>query len=323
MFFDARKDYFSILGIVQTTDPSQIKLAYRKQAKRYHPDRCRLPNAKERFQEIREAYEVLTESLDDYIHAYQSFNGFSSQSTSGFSQRQSQQNYQYHRSHNTQRNSHRRNKKPPKSSGFEQHFYQHHHGSGSPIRGKDKRLTFPVTLRYALTLLKQGSFKLPLAKKEIPFNRQALLGQEFYFAEQGYPGLYGGASGDLYIRFQLLEKDDRYWLDDENVYMVVNVYTWTQGLKQIIVDSAFGLLRVKLPANWQSLRYLRLKGKGLPRDGLLPPTDLYLKLNPVVEDSPSSSAASEPSEKNGSTPHSHSGEASDQGASHLPSTFTQ
>ncbi len=68
--YDASKDYFALLGVHQQACEKTIKQAYRKMARRYHPDVSKIHNATEKFQEISEAYEVLTKFRDAYWRDY-------------------------------------------------------------------------------------------------------------------------------------------------------------------------------------------------------------------------------------------------------------
>jgi len=64
--YDISKDYFALLGVHHQACEKTIKQAYRKMARRYHPDVSKIHNATEKFQEIAEAYEVLTRFRDAY-----------------------------------------------------------------------------------------------------------------------------------------------------------------------------------------------------------------------------------------------------------------
>ena len=56
------KDYYKILGVSRSADENEIKKAYRKMALKYHPDKNKHPGAEDKFKEVAEAYEVLTDS---------------------------------------------------------------------------------------------------------------------------------------------------------------------------------------------------------------------------------------------------------------------
>ncbi len=72
---DYTKDYYKILGVDKDASEKEIKLAYRRMAKRYHPDLNRTdPNAKEKFIEIKEAYDVLTNPIERKIYDRSDFN---------------------------------------------------------------------------------------------------------------------------------------------------------------------------------------------------------------------------------------------------------
>lgn len=83
-----KRDYYEILGIDKTSSKAEIKKAYRNLAKKYHPDRNKEPDAEEKFKEVQEAYEILTDdgkrsAYDQYGHA--GTDGFSGFNSGGFS----------------------------------------------------------------------------------------------------------------------------------------------------------------------------------------------------------------------------------------------
>ena len=70
----SKRDFYEVLGISKTANADEIKRAYRKKAKQYHPDICKEPDAEEKFKEVQEAYEVLSDdnkraAYDRYGHA--------------------------------------------------------------------------------------------------------------------------------------------------------------------------------------------------------------------------------------------------------------
>ena len=62
----SKRDFYEVLGISKTANADEIKRAYRKKAKQYHPDICKEPDAEEKFKEVQEAYEVLSIVMQSY-----------------------------------------------------------------------------------------------------------------------------------------------------------------------------------------------------------------------------------------------------------------
>ncbi len=126
--------------------------------------------------------------------------------------------------------------------------------------------------------------RIPLGVKE---------GQHIRLGGQGGPGLGGEAAGDLYLEVHF-KPDPRYRIEARDVYETVPVTPWEAALGAAIeVPTPAGVLRVSVPANSQSGRKLRLKGRGIPGN---PPGDLYLVLKscscrpPIRTRHPASSA---------------------------------
>ena len=85
----AKRDYYEVLGVSKTASEDEIKKAYRTLAKRYHPDVCKEPDAEEKFKEVQEAYDVLSdpqkrEQYNQYGHDGLNQNWGFSQGLSGF-----------------------------------------------------------------------------------------------------------------------------------------------------------------------------------------------------------------------------------------------
>jgi len=86
----AKRDYYEVLGISKTASPDEIKKAYRTLAKKYHPDVCKEANAEEKFKEVQEAYDVLSdpqkrEQYNQFGHAGPQMNGGFGDGAQGFS----------------------------------------------------------------------------------------------------------------------------------------------------------------------------------------------------------------------------------------------
>jgi len=109
-------------------------------------------------------------------------------------------------------------------------------------------------------------------------------GQQIRLAGQGLPGSNGGANGDLYLKIKFHDRPDLYVKNRKDVYQTIDVKPWEAVLGgKIIVPTASGRLQVNLPANTQSGKTIRLKGKGIPAKEA---GDLYLNIRinvPVAE----------------------------------------
>lgn len=271
-------DYYSILGISKTASADDIKKAYRKLARKYHPDVN--PNdeeAKKKFQQVNEANEVLSDpekrkKYDEYgenwKHAeeyekakqYQSqhggfadfgnFEGFSGGSYSfagddegGFS------DFFESLFGNARSSSSRRSTRGFRGQDFTSELHLNlkevyeTHKRTITINGKNLRITIPAG---------------------------AADGQTIKLAGQGGAGANGGPAGDLYITFVIAE-DSKFKRIGDDLYTNadLNLYTAVLGGEETI-ETYTGKVKLKIPAGTQNGTKVRLKGKGFPvykRDG--------------------------------------------------------
>lgn len=250
--FDVTKDYFAILGLHAQACEKTVKLAYRRLARRYHPDVSKIPDATSRFQEISEAYEVLSKHREAYCRE---FGQHSSRAKSQSSQRSSWQSQDY-------------------QSGYQRKQWQR-----SPINGKDRVIKYPLTLRYAIRLLQQGYFYIPGLKVKMKFTRQAFEGKTFRLKGKGYQGLFGGTPGDYLVSFRI-NMDGLSWkLKGADLYGEVKVprSLLTPG-SEVQFESPVGSLRVVVPMNYQDQEFIKVHNKGLPADGRGLAGHLYARL---------------------------------------------
>ena len=247
--FDAQKNYFAQLGVASHDCDATIKKAFRRLARRYHPDVSQHPAAKEKFQAISEAYEVLRKHRTDYWQA--------------FCRHQSQR-AEKQRSPFSQ---------PAPRRGAAAHTTQ------APVRGKDRYITFPLTLRYAIRLLKNGYSFMPSIRVRMKFTRDAFLGKTFRLRGKGYPGLFGGAPGDYWVRFELRHPGVEWQLEGSDLYGQVAVppRLLVPG-QEVTIQAPTGATRITIPANYQSADYICVSQQGLPGDHRHRPGDLYASL---------------------------------------------
>lgn len=254
--FDVTKDYFAILGIHHLACDKTIKQAYRKMARRYHPDVSKIHNATQKFQEVSEAFEILIKHKDSYWTA---FCRYHSRSTATGDKKTGQQSSQ-------------------QTNGAKSDYWRYTQ-SRKPVRGKDKVITYPLTLRYAIRLLKIGYFYIPGLKIRMKFSRLAFQGKTFRIKSKGYPGLFGGENGDYLVKFNLKMTGLKWELKGSDLYGEIEVPSpMLMSGNQIELESPVGPLKLVVPNNYSSKQYIKVENMGLPGDELHSPGHLFAKL---------------------------------------------
>lgn len=289
------KDYYATLGVEKRATPEEIQKAYRKLARKYHPDVNSKPGAEERFKEITEAYEVLKDAekrktYDRFGSQWKSYQGQGGGAGSGF---------------------------PP---GFEnirfdfggggfgggEHssFFDMLFGGGNPfgggragagarggrpgfdMRGQDQEARIALTLEEAaeggerqITVSdpvsgqgKTYSVKVPAGIRE---------GQKVRLAGRGGPGAAGSPPGDLLLKVEL-KPHSHFRLEGHDLHVTVPVTPWDAALgTEATIKTLNGALKIKLPPGTSSGRKIRLRGKGFPRPRGAH-GDLYAEIQVVV-----------------------------------------
>ncbi len=274
------KDYYQILGVDKQASTDDIKKAYRKLARKYHPDVSKETDAEARMRELNEARDVLTDpekraAYDQLGQGYRAGEDFQPPPDWGAYQSQGFDTG------------------PQGFSGadfsdfFENLFGGGHRQQDFRRRGEDRHAS--VTIELADTY--QGTTQtLNLASREMdPHGRvvtreHALKvkipkgvreGQHIRLAGKGAPGLGGAEPGDLYLEIHF-KADPRLRVEGRDVYQTLPVTPWEAALGGAIeVHTPGGPVKLTLPANSQSGRKLRLKGRGIPARE---PGDLYIVL---------------------------------------------
>ncbi|MCZ4242532.1 J domain-containing protein [Pedobacter punctiformis] len=257
-------DYYKILDINKNASADDIKKAYRKQARKNHPDlNPGNEEANKKFQQINEANEVLSDpekrkKYDKYGKDWQHAEQFEAQ-------QQQQRQYQ------SQGNS--GNGYSSYSGGFGgddfSDFFSSMFGGGgrssrqSPFKGQDYNAELQLNLLDAYTTHKQT---LTVNGKQVRITIPAGVenGQKIKLSGYGAAGANGGPPGDLYLTFKI--KDDaRYKRKGNDIYVQedVNLYTALLGGEKI-VETPTGKVKLKIAPETQPDTTLRLKGKGFP-----------------------------------------------------------
>ena len=255
-------DYYKILEVDKKATEAEIKKAYRKLARKYHPDLN--PNDKEaerKFKEINEANEVLSHAenrkkYDDYGENWQHAEEFE----------KSKQQQQYHRA-GQQDSFGGFSGGGDFSDFFESMFGGRSSGSGgrrsAQFKGQDFNAELHLDLKDVYTTHKRT---LTINGKNIRITIPAGVenGQQIKISGLGGEGAGGGPKGDLYITFTI-ENHTNFKLDKHNLYSTVSLDLYTAILGgDITADTFDGKVKLTVKPGTQNGTKVKLKGKGFP-----------------------------------------------------------
>ena len=269
------RDYYQLLGVARDATQAEIKSAYRKLARKFHPDVSKETDSEEKFKQVGEAYEVLKDAekraaydqlgsqwkegqdfrpppdwdagfefsggFEDAGSAYSDFfESIFGRGNGGFGGR---------------------------SSGFRAH---------SPAQGQDHHARIYIALEdsyngatreitlHAPQLDANGRVNTQERTLSLKIPRGLREGQHIRLAGQGVSGRGGGPSGDLYLEIEF-QPHDIYRVDGRDVYLDLPVAPWEAALgAKLKVPTPNGAVNLNIPKGSQSGRKLRLKGRGIP-----------------------------------------------------------
>lgn len=268
------RDYYQTLGVTKSATPAEIKSAFRKLARQFHPDTAKDKKiAEEKFKEINEAYEVLSDPekrkrYDEFGANWQQ--GPAARSpfgaagrAGGFrqspSRRDTEEEFEFG------------------GTGFSDFFEQMFGGrrggrngfGQTPQRGQDVEADILVTLEEALTgSTRQISFRRGSSKKvetyTVKVPKGIREGQRIRLAGQGGSGASGGGSGDLYLRVKFQRHPD-FEIEGGDLYYELEIPAWDAVLGcEATVPTLGGRAKLKIPAGTQTGKKFRLPGMGIP-----------------------------------------------------------
>ena len=283
------KTHYDTLGVAQDASAADIKKAYHKLVRKYHPDISTDPDADKKTSEINQAYNILKDPAKRAEYDALLANPYAGREQAGFDSGFGGYHYDDSRFGDGQ----------PFGSGdfrFDDIFSAFGHAQQrraarptGPIPGEDQHAELAIDLAAAYEGSERSlSLEMPTltAEGEITYARKTLHvkipkgiseGQQIRLRGQGLPGFNGGENGDLYLKIRFREDPQHYVKDRKDVYQRLNIAPWTAVLGgQVEVATPAGKLGVNIPAGSRNGQNLRLKGKGIPAKDA---GDLYLTLN--------------------------------------------
>ncbi|MGB8648309.1 MAG: J domain-containing protein [Anaerolineae bacterium] len=291
------KDYYKILGVPKDASEKDIKTAYRRLARKLHPDVN--PNDKaapDKFKDVNEAYEVLSDpdkrkKYDTLGANWQQYEQFQHAGAQGPFQWGGNSGGQY-RTMNPEDLEEMLGGLGGASDFFQTFFGGTQGGFGTrggratrARQGEDVSTPLELTLEEAYRGAKR-TVQVGNRRIEVNIKPGVKTGSRVRVAGQGYPGAGSGPAGDLYLDVQVLP-DAQYERKGDDLYVQapVDLYTAILGGEVRVPTLKGGQLLLKVPPDTQNGKQFRLSGKGMPR--LNDPTtfgDLYAEVRVVLPD---------------------------------------
>jgi curved DNA-binding protein len=288
-----RRDFYETLGVARDAKPEDIQRAYRKLARTYHPDINKDPAAEERFKEISEAYDVLSDPQtrrrydafgEDFRRvppdvdpetwnrqrAARASGGSGPEFyTSGFGDGDLGGDFDF-------------------GDIFESFFTQsgrgRGRGRGATFAGADQEAELTLSIDDAY---RGGRRSITLSGPEGPRSYDVNIpagvteGQRIRLAGQGGQGSGGGSAGDLYLVVRIAP-DARYRIEGRDLYVDLPLSPWEAALgASVAVDTPGGEAKVRVRPGTSSGKRLRLRGRGLP-NARGKPGDVYAEVRIMV-----------------------------------------
>ncbi|MEU2583927.1 J domain-containing protein [Streptomyces avermitilis] len=290
------RDYYDVLGVSRTAGAEEIQQAFRKLARKHHPDINKDPNAEERFKEINDAYSVLSDPgqrrrydrfgenfrqiPEDYDERVAAGAGARGGGAAGGGPR-----VRFHRDQGDDF----------EGSGIDfDDLFGGIFGRGGPggprgpIPGADQEAEIELGVEDAYRGGKRSiTLGGPGGQRTYDVNipRGVVDGQRIRLAGEGGKGSGGAPAGDLFLRVRI-KPDSRFRLEGRDIHVVAPVTPWEAALGATVpVPTPGGTAKVTVPPGSSSGRRLRLRGEGMPNprgaDG-----DLYAEIRIMVPPDP-------------------------------------
>jgi len=279
------QDYYQALGVTREASADEIKKAFRKLARKYHPDVSKEPDAEQRMKEVNEAYAVLSDperraaydQLSQGRRPGEDFRpppdwdaGFEFSGGSPFGNADFSDFFAELFG--------RMNAGAAGSPGSHRRGEDHHARVVLDLEDSFTGATRQITLRVP-ELTADGHVALRNRTLEVRIPRGVREGQVIRLAGQGAPAFGNAPAGDLLLEVSF-HPHARYRSEGRDLHLGLPVAPWEAALGAVVeVELPESTLKVRIPAGSQHGRQLRVRGKGLPGD---PPGDLLLDLRIVL-----------------------------------------
>ncbi|MCW2766658.1 MAG: molecular chaperone DnaJ [Nocardioides sp.] len=279
-----RRDFYEVLGVRRDATAEEIQREYRRLARTYHPDFNKDPDAEERFKEVSEAYDVLSDPelrkrYDAFGHDFRRVpEGVDAQA--------------WARAETPRAGTRPGGAERVWSEGagidFDEIFGSMFGARGrqrwGPIQGADQEVELELSVPDAYTGVRRWlTIGGPEGTRsvEVTIPPGVTDGQRIRLAGQGGQGTGGAAPGDLYLVVRLA-RHPRYRVEGRDIYVELPLAPWEAALGgRVALDTPGGEAKVGVPPGTSSGRRLRLRGRGMPgprgRNG-----DLYAEVRIVV-----------------------------------------
>ncbi len=293
------RDYYQILGVGKTADADAIKKAFRKLARKYHPDVSKEPDAAARMTELNEANTVLSDpekraAYDRLAAGGQGhragkdfrpppdWNAGNEYSGDGMSAAEAARFSEFFSSmfgDSARGDANHAGARRTRSTGEQQVRGEDHHAKVViDLADAYTGATRAINLRAA-RLDESGHVVADERTLNVNIPKGLKEGQHIRLAGQGSPGFGGGPSGDLFLEISFAA-DARYRIDGRDVTAIMPLAPWEAALGATIeMPTPSGNVQVKVPSDSQAGRKLRLKGRGIPGETA---GDLYLEISVVL-----------------------------------------
>lgn len=266
------KDYYAALGVPATAKPEAIKHAYRKLARKFHPDVSKEPNAEARFKDVAEAYEVLGDverraAYDEAAAGQAADQAFAPRpgwdSGFEFSERGPADGRSHSDFFEALFSRHAARTFAEQAGPREQTGSDHHAKVSIALRDAYRGATRSIALRSP-SADALGRVSMHTRQLEVQIPRGVRAGQKLRLRGQGEAGHGGGGAGDLYLEVEFAP-DPLFTVQGGDVSLTLPVASWEAALgASVNVPTPNGQVDLNVPAGSPDGRRLRLKGLGIP-----------------------------------------------------------